>query len=50
MINLIAIETSAEDHFNTMENESARSLGKEVKPLSTFNDWAKRENTKTPST
>lgn len=51
MINLIAIETSAEENFNTMENESDMPVKeKNTKTVATFGDWPKRENTKTPST
>lgn len=50
MINLIAIETSADENFNTMENDSEVIKGKEGKISITYGDWTKRENMKTPST
>jgi hypothetical protein len=52
MINLIAIETSAEENFNTMDDHEEDIFGKDkhAKPVATFGDWPKRENTKTPST
>lgn len=51
MITLIAIETSVEENFMTMEHGSdysERIGGSLSKPVATFGDWLKKP--KTPST
>lgn len=50
MITMIAIETSVEENFMTMEqgSELSERMGSLSKPMGTFGDWIKKP--KTPST